>query len=201
MRIQVTGRHVDVGDALRTRIEDDFEAGITKYFGRPTEGVVTVSRNGVGFECDALVHLSSGISLQAHGHGIDAHAAFDEALEKITKRVRRYKRRLKNHHNAHKSPLPAENAPAYVLAALEEEGEGDHHEADDLGEPGSLVIAETTTPIRTMTVSTAVLQLEISDSAALMFRNSAHGGLNMVYKRRDGNVGWVDPERNGLRDS
>jgi ribosomal subunit interface protein len=195
MRIQVTGRQVDVGDALRARIEDDLESGVTKYFGRPTEGVVTVSRNGVGFECDALVHLSSGMSLQAHGHGGDAHAAFDDALEKITKRVRRYKRRLKNHHNAQKSPLPAEDAPAYVLAPAQEDSENDHEDAAEAAEASPLVIAEATTPIRTMAVATAVLQLELSDSPALLFRNPAHGGLNMVYKRRDGNVGWVDPER------
>jgi ribosomal subunit interface protein len=204
MRIQVTGRQVDVGDALRTRIEEEFEIGVTKYFGRPTGGAVTVSRNGVGFECDALVHLSSGISLQAHGHGGDAHAAFDNALEKITKRVRRYKRRLKNHHNTQKSPLPAEDAPAYVLAPIQE----DTHEDDDSEfngaaegppDPAPLVIAEATTPIRTMAVSTAVLQLELSDSPALLFRNPNHGGLNMVYKRADGNVGWVDPERGEQR--
>ncbi|MBU6408189.1 MAG: ribosome-associated translation inhibitor RaiA [Alphaproteobacteria bacterium] len=202
MRIQVTGRQVDVGDALRTRIEEEFETGVTKYFGRPTGGAVTVSRHGVGFECDALVHLSSGISLQAHGHGGDAHAAFDNALEKITKRVRRYKRRLKNHHNTQKSPLPAEDARAYVLSPIQEDAhEDDEGDVNAVAEPDGapLVIAEATTPIRTMAVATAVLQLELSDSPALLFRNPNHGGLNMVYKRNDGNVGWVDPERGGQR--
>ena len=122
-------------------------------------------------------------------------------MEKITKRVRRYKRRLKNHHAAQKSPLPAEDAAAYVLAPLLEDDENEHDDSGDSVEPAPLVIAETTTPIRTMAVSSAVLQLELSDSPALLFRNPAHGGLNMVYKRRDGNVGWVDPERGGQRDS
>jgi ribosomal subunit interface protein len=197
MRIQVAGRHVDVGEALRSRIEHDLEAGVTKYFGRPTDGLVTVSRNGMGFEVDCAVHLSSGMSLQAHGHGTDAHAAFDDALTKIEKRVRRYKRRLKNHHATQKSPLPAETAASYVLAPIQEEDEEDVGAADGAIEEdgGPLVIAETTTPIRTMAVSTAVLQLELSENPALLFRNAASGGLNLVYKRRDGNVGWIDPER------
>ena len=197
MRIQVAGRQMDVGEALRSRIEHDLEAGVTKYFGRPTDGVVTVAKNGVGFEVDCTVHLSSGISLQAHGAGDDAHAAFDDALTKIEKRVRRYKRRLKNHHATQKSPLPAEDAAAYVLAPFEAEEDDGPTETSDSEEAAPLVIAETTTPIRKMRVSTAVLQLELSESPAILFRNAAHGGLSMVYRRRDGNIGWVDPERNG----
>lgn len=196
MRIQVTGRQIDVGDALRTRITEDLTKGVEKYFSRATEGVVTVGKNGVGFEADCLVHLSSGISLQAQGHGGDAHAAFDDALEKLEKRVRRYKRRLKNHHNGNKTPLPAESASAYVLAPLvDDEDIGDAAVDGHNGEPGPLVIAETKAAVKTMAVATAVMQLELTDSPALMFRNAAHGGLNVVYKRSDGNIGWIDPER------
>jgi ribosomal subunit interface protein len=198
MRIQVAGRQIDVGEALRTRIEADFEAGIKKYFPRPTEGVVTVSKNGVGFEVDCMVHLASGISLQAHGSGGDAHSAFDDALGKMEKRVRRYKRRLKNHHADNKAPLPAEEAPAFVLAPLRDEDLDD--DSDDLNDAASeapLVIAESTTHVRTMTVAMAVLQLDLMEAPCLLFRNSAHGGLNFVYKRGDGNVGWVDPDRKG----
>ncbi|HVY84317.1 MAG TPA: ribosome-associated translation inhibitor RaiA [Caulobacterales bacterium] len=197
MRVQVAGRRMDVGEALRTRIEGELSAGIEKYFSRATDAVVTVGKNGGnGYEVDCTVHLSSGISLQAQGHGGDAHTAFDSALTRLETRVRRYKRRLKNHHADNKSPLPAEGATAYVLAPLEDEEE---HETAGLGTNGAdrnpLVIAENKTAVRTMTVSTAVMQLDLSESPALLFRNAAHGRLNLVYRRGDGNIGWVDPER------
>ncbi len=198
MRVQVAGRQMDVGAALKSRIEDELTAGVGKYFNRATDAVVTVAKNGggVGVAVDCAVHLSSGISLQTHGHGGDAHSAFDDAMTKLEKRVRRYKRRLRNHHAEHKNPLPAEDAAAYVLAPLQEDDEaGTDAEAKVNGDAGPLVIAETTVPVRTMTVSMAVMQLEFEELPALMFRNAAHGGLNLVYRRADGNVGWVDPDR------
>jgi len=199
MRIQVAGRQLDVGEALRTRIESELASGVGKYFNRATDAVVTVAKNGGGsVEVDCTVHLSSGISLQAEGHGGDAHSAFDDAMGKLEKRVRRYKRRLKNHHADNKAPLPAEDAAAYVLAPSPEEGDAD----DDAGpadDPGPLVIAETKLPVRTMTVSTAVMQLDLSSSPLVMFRNAANGELNVVYRRTDGNVGWIDPNRDTAR--
>jgi ribosomal subunit interface protein len=192
MRIQVAGRQIDVGEALRTRIEGELSGSVGKYFGRATDAVVTVAKNGgAGVNVDCTVHLASGISLQSEGHGGDAHSAFDDALTKLEKRVRRYKRRLKNHHADRKSPLPAETAAAYVLAPLKDESEA---EADE-GEAAPLVIAETTANVRTMTVSTAVMQLDLTNDPALLFRNAANGGLNLVYRRSDGNIGWIDPER------
>ncbi len=196
MRVQVAGRQMDVGEALRTRIETELETSVSKYFQRATDAVVTVGKNGGGidFEVDCLVHLPSGISLQAEGHGGDAHSAFSDALEKLEKRVRRYKRRLRNHHADNKSPLPAEDAASYVLAPLNEESEAGE-DASAPAEDPPLVIAETTVAVRTMTVSMAVMQLDLSSSPALMFRNAANGGLNVVYRRPDGNIGWIDPER------
>jgi ribosomal subunit interface protein len=199
MRIQVAGRQMDVGEALRTRIENELASGVGKYFNRATDAVVTVAKNGggVGVAVDCLVHLPSGISLQAEGHGGDAHSAFGDAMEKLEKRVRRYKRRLRNHHADHKSPLPAETASAYVLAPLEEEDDG--AEAPANGEATApLVIAEATKPVRTMTVSMAVMQLDLAESPALMFRNAANGQLNVVYRRADGNIGWIDPGRGNV---
>lgn len=195
MRIQVAGRQMDVGEALRTRIEGELASGVGKYFDRATDAVVTVAKNGGGsqFEGDCLVHLPSGISLQSQGHGGDAHSAFGEAMEKLEKRVRRYKRRLRNHHADNKSPLPAEEAPAYVLAPLQEDT--DAGEDAPAADSAPLVIAENTVSVRTMTVSTAVLQLDLTDQPALLFRNAAHGGFNVVYRRPDGNIGWIDPER------
>ena len=198
MRVQVAGRQMDVGEALRSRIESELASGIGKYFNRATDAVVTVAKNGggVGIEVDCTVHLSSGISLQAAGHAGDAHSAFDDALGKLEKRVRRYKRRLRNHHADNKSPLPAEDATAYVLAPLEGDAEDDS--APD-GPDAPLIIAESTVPVRTMAVAMAVLQLDLSDAPVLMFRNAASGGLNVVYRRGDGNVGWIDPERAAAR--
>ena len=200
MRVQVAGRHVDVGEALKSRITEDLATHIEKYFQRPGEAVVTVGREGVGFEVDCSLHLPSGIVLQAEGRGGDAHSAFTDALDKIERRVRRYKRRLKNHHNTQKSPLPAESAPSFVLQSLQasdsEDDSGDLSEgfAPEDGE-SPLIIAETTVAVKTMAVSMAVMQLDLSEAPVLLFRNAAHGGLSLVYRRKDGNVGWVDPER------
>jgi ribosomal subunit interface protein len=196
MRIQVAGRQMEVGEALRTRIENELSLGVGKYFNRAADAVVTVGKNGgAGVEVDCTVHLSSGISLQSQGHAGDAHSAFGDALDKLEKRVRRYKRRLRNHHADHKSPLPAEDASSYVLAPLQEESDADADDAPESKEAAPLVIAETTVSVRTMPVSTAVMQLDLSESPALMFRNAANGALNVVYRRPDGNIGWIDPER------
>ncbi len=196
MRIQVAGRHMDVGEALRTRITDELTEKIAPYSGRATDAHVTVGKARIGVEVDCVVHFSSGITLQAEGQGGDAHIAFSDALDKISKRVRRYKRRLRNHHADNKSPLPAEDAPAYVLAPLnveEDDGEDLTPPPAETGAP--LVIAETTALVRTMPVAMAVMQLDLMEEPALLFRNAAHGGLAMVYRRADGNIGWVDPGR------
>jgi ribosomal subunit interface protein len=192
---------MDVGEALRTRIENELASGVGKYFNRATDAVVTVAKNGggAGVAVDCTVHLSSGISLQSEGHGGDAHSAFGDAMEKLEKRVRRYKRRLRNHHADNKSPLPAETASAYVLAPLEEESDTATDAAAN-GEASPLVIAEATKPVRTMTVSMAVMQLDLAESPALMFRNAANGELNVVYRRQDGNIGWIDPGRGNMKN-
>jgi ribosomal subunit interface protein len=197
MRIQVAGRQMDVGEALRTRIENELASGVGKYFNRATDAVVTVAKNGgASVEVDCTVHLASGISLQAEGVGGDAHSAFDDAMSKLEKRVRRYKRRLRNHHADNKSPLPAESASAYVLAPFREEDDaGDDEATPAPAEDAPLVIAETKVPVRTMTVSMAVMQLDLTSAPVLMFKNAANGALNVVYRRGDGNVGWIDPQQ------
>ncbi|MFZ4070082.1 MAG: ribosome hibernation-promoting factor, HPF/YfiA family [Caulobacterales bacterium] len=195
MRVQITGRQIDLGEALKGKITDELTQGITKYFSsRPADAVVTVARHGAFFAVDCSVHLDSGMRLHAEGQGGDAHAAFADALDKIEKRVRRYKRKLKSHNTYQKSSLPAETATAYVLAPTPEDGSEDALEHES-AEAGPLVIAETKVKIPTMPVSMAVLQLGLAEGPALLFRNAAHGGLNLVYRRADGNIGWVDPER------
>lgn len=199
MRVQVTGRQVDIGEALTQRISAELEHGITKYFSsRPAAAVVTVSRDGPWFDIDCAVHLDSGIHLQATGRAGEAHAAFSDALAKIEKRVRRYKRRLKNHQTLPRNELPAETAKAYVLAAAPDDEDGgpeDAHRADPNRDAHPLVIAESIVHVPTMAVSMAVLQLELADAPCLVFRNAGNGGLNVVFRRTDGHIGWVDPAR------
>ncbi len=183
---------MDLGDALRSRIETGLEAAVTKYFDREFDGHVTVSPNGHETEIDCNIHLPSGIILQSSGRASDPYVALEEALDKIEKRVRRYKRRLKDHHKNGQSPFPSEPASAFVLKGTPE---GDDEDPAETGEDGNapVIVAEAAAQIRTMTVSAAVLQLELADAPALMFRNAKHSGLNMVYRRADGNIGWVDP--------
>jgi ribosomal subunit interface protein len=196
MRIQVSGRHVDVGEALRTRIGDDLSGSVGRYFERGGDADVVVSRDGHGFRVDCAVSLASGQNLQSHGLGGDAHAAFSQALEKIAARIRRYKRRLKSHTVA-ATAKAAETSALYVLRPPSDEiDDADGwEESDTESPPSAMIIAETETPLRTMTVSMAVLELDLIESQTIVFRNAAHGGLSVVYRRSDGNIGWVDPER------
>ena len=192
MDIQITGRSMDLGEALKTHVNEAVEAGVTKYIGRPSQASVTFGKTnakdgdtkGREFACEIVLHLASGVFLTTEGHAGDAHGAFGEAMEKMDKRVRRYKRRLKDHHANAKSPLPAEEAASYVLQAprLDEE------ETED----PPLVIAEKPTTLRRMTVSDAVVQLDVGSEPVVMFRNAASGDLSVVYRREDGNIGWID---------
>lgn len=189
MQTKIIGKDFDLGDALRTHVADRLSERIHKYFGRPAESMVTFSKEGPEIRCDAVVHLSSGIVLAAQDQGGDAYAAFDGALEKLEKRVRRYKRRLKNHHNGGKPPLPAEAVSSYVLAPVDDDA-ADREDADGANPP---VIIETKERILEMTVSAAVMQLDLADAPVVVFKNAAHGGVNVVYRRPDGNISWVDP--------
>lgn len=192
MQVQVTGKHVDVGDALRTRVADELSNSIGKYFDRGGGADVVVSREGHSFKVDCAVTLASGQQLTTHGLGGDAHVAFDAAIAKMETRIRRYKRRLKDHH-LQALAKQAETAAYFVLQPAELEEEEGEEEAVVYPEP--VVIAETATPVRTMTVSMAVMQLDLTEAQTIVFRNAAHGGLSVVYRRPDGNIGWIDPER------
>lgn len=197
MQVQVTGKHVDVGEALRSRVSDELTNSIGKYFERGGGAAdVVVAKEGHSFKVDCAVTLASGQQLQSQGLGADAHAAFDAALEKIEKRVRRYKRRLKDHHPAAMA-RQAETAAYFVIRTPDdEEDEFDGVDGEDTGAlPAAMVIAETEHPVRTMTVSMAVMDLDLTESQTIVFRNAAHGGLAVVYRRPDGNIGWIDPER------
>ncbi len=191
MEIQVSGKNIDLGDALQTHVTDRLSEGVQKYFGNGAEAIVTFTKERHLVECEMTAHLYSGVFLAAHGDGGDAYAAFETALEKLEKRVRRYKRRLKNHHANGKDPFPVEQASYYTLAPLPEESEEDS-EAES-GDPAPVVVAEKLTALREMTVGAAVMQLDLAESPAIVFKNAAHGRLNVVYRRRDGHIGWIDP--------
>jgi ribosomal subunit interface protein len=194
MQVQVTGKHVDVGEALRSRVSDEISTSIGKYFDREGGGAdVVVSREGHSFRVDCAVTLASGQQLTTQGLGSDAHMAFDAAIAKLVKRIRRYKNRLKDHH-PQAMARQAETAAYYVLQVVDED---DESLDEDLGEgfPEPMVIAETEKQLRTMTVSMAVMELDLTESQTIVFRNAAHDGLSVVYRRPDGNIGWIDPER------
>ena len=198
MKVQVTGKHVDVGMALRERVIDELNAAIGRVFERGGSADVVVSREGHAFRVDCSVLLASGQHLASHALSHDAHAAFTTALHKIETRVRRYKQRLKSHAHA-AAARQAETAAYFVLKSPQEaEDEAWEEGADPVSAadpPAALVIAETEKPLRTLTVSQAVLELDLTDSQTIVFRNAAHGGLSVVYRRPDGNIGWIDPER------
>jgi len=200
LQVQIAGKKIEVGAALQERISFGLENRVSKYFNRTGEAFVTVSKPGWSFNVDCSIHLPSGVTLQAHGEGDDGYQAFEMALDKIEKRVRRYKNRLRDHRatNANGNGI-LEAASERIILPRDETNEPDEDAApDDTGLDGMAgdapaIVAESDTKIRTMTVSMAVMQLELVESPALMFRNAAHGRLNMVYRRDDGNVGWVDP--------
>jgi ribosomal subunit interface protein len=188
MQISVQGKQLDIGDALRERIETEVAEIATKYFSDPIEATVTMSKGGGQFSADLVVHIGKGITVQSEAKAADAHAAFDGAAERMGKRLRRYKRRLRDHHRGHSPETIA--AQQYVLSV----------EAEEAEEPegwSPVVVAEMETAVDTLTVGEAVMRLDLSGLPAMMFRNRGHGGINMIYRRPDGNVGWVDPAGTG----
>lgn len=191
MRYTISGKHIDVGDALTTHVESELGETVTKYSQRPTDAAVTFSRDAHQFICDAVVHLSTGLTVQAKGVATEVYGAFEACREKMDKQLRRYKRRLKDHHKERVEPVVFGEAGSYVLAADEDEWE-----TRDSGlEP--IIIAEMESRVPTLSVGDAVMQMELAGTPLLVFRNEKHGGVNVVHRRDDGNVGWIDPRGNG----
>jgi ribosomal subunit interface protein len=188
MQVTVTGKQMDVGDSLRGHVESTTTAVVEKYFGKAIEAHVVLSHERHLFLSTISVHPRRGMVVQCHGESTDAYVAFDEAASRLEKQLRRYKRRLRQHHKKSREDEGAPDATDYVLATGRDEDEA----AD--GDPQPLVIAEMRTSIPHLSVSEAVMRLDLADLPALLFRNSAHGNLNLVYRRRDGNIGWVDPD-------
>jgi ribosomal subunit interface protein len=183
MTVRVSGKNMDVGEALRSKAENHIDNVVTKYFDGGYEGHLTLSHDGAGFSADCVVHLDSGTVLQASAEGGDAVSAYEGMAANIEKRLRRYKRRLKSHR---RHVNGEDTAQSYVLAAPAEDDEL----ADDYS---PAVIAETTSNLRRMSVGEAVMELDLIDGDVVVFRHAGHGGLNVVYRRADGNIGWIDP--------
>jgi ribosomal subunit interface protein len=189
MQLTVKGKQLDVGDALRTHVADSLNAVVGKYFNKPIEANVVLTKDAHLYKADIQVHVGRGIVLQSASDATEPYPAFDTACDKLAKRLRRYKSRLRDHHT--------ENGAAEVIPAryqiLEAEAEDHQDEAPVDAAPQPMVVAEMETSIATLSVSEAVMRLELAQAPALMFHNGAHGRLNMVYRRADGNIGWVDP--------
>jgi ribosomal subunit interface protein len=187
MRFQISGKQIDIGEALQTHVKAEMGEIVEKYAQRPTECAVVFSRASHEHVCEATIHLSTGLNASAKGHAGEIYAAFESCREKMDKQLRRYKRRLRSHHRDRTAPVEFDGGSAYILAASE-----GHEDA----EPDSLqpvVIAEMETKIPSVTVGEAVMQMELAGQRVLVFRNEGHGGVNVVYRRDDGNIGWIDP--------
>jgi ribosome hibernation promoting factor len=185
MTIQVTGKNLDVGEALRGYVQERVVHTVEKFIGREPAGHVRIEKEHGEFRTNCTIHLWQGMSLEAHGMAPDAYQSADRACERLEKRVRRYKRRLKRHGGG-ETPRKQTAATSYVIQASQEE----HEESD---EDNPIIIAEAETPVHEMAVSDAVMQMDLSDQSFVVFRNASHGEINVVYRREDGNIGWIDP--------
>jgi len=187
MRYQITGKQIDIGQALTSYVETELSETIEKYSKRPTDANVVFSKSAHEYVCETVVHLSTGLTAQARNHATDIYAAFDGACQKMDKQLRRYKRRLKDHHKERSKPVEVSGAGSYVLAAFEDSEDA---------EPESLspmIVAEMETNIPELSVGEAVMQMELANLPVQIFRNEKHNRLNVVYRREDGNIGWIDP--------
>ena len=200
MQINVSGKQVDLSDALRTRVASSLDVIAQKYFDHAMEANVTFGRARSFFTCDINVHAGRGLTLRGEGEAGDAHAAFDDAAEHIAKRLRRYRRRVNEHHRDLSNRSAPSPGRSYVLRAEADAAAGDARDDSESGNGHdtataafATVIAEAQTEIRELTVGDAVMRMDLADQAVMMFRNSASGVLNVVYRRTDGNIGWIDP--------
>ncbi len=187
MQYQISGKQIDIGDALQSHVKDELGVVVDKYAERPIDAQVIFSRNAHEYVCEATVHLSTGLTAQARAHAVEIYAAFDGCCDKMEKQLRRYKRRLKDHHRERTQPVELLGGSSYILAGTEE--------AED-SEPESLqpmIIAEMETNIPSLSVGEAVMQMELAGETLLVFRNEKTGGVNVVHRREDGNIGWIDP--------
>ena len=189
MQTQITGKQIDIGDALRGHVSESLTDVLGKYPGRPTDAETVFSKSGHEFNCETSVNLSTGLTVQAKAHAHEIYAAFDQCCEKIDKQLRRYKRRLKDHSQQAK----AKSAALFVMADPMQNISDDTDEGVDAATSEPMVIAESTSKIKTMTPGMAALELGLAGNGVVVFHNVKHGGINVVFKRSDGHIGWIDP--------
>lgn len=187
MQVQIASKGIDVSPALQDRIKARLEEMMDKYIHRDGEAQVFISREGTGFKTNCSIHLPSGASMEAQGQNHDGYAAADEALEHMEKRLRRYSRRLKDHNAASKKE-------AFSMYILENPLPDNEDEDAAAGNADPIVIAEKSGSLKTMTPGMAALELGLADTGVVLFNNAKHGRLNVVFKRADGNIGWIDPK-------
>ncbi|MBI1869177.1 MAG: ribosome-associated translation inhibitor RaiA [Methylocystis sp.] len=185
MSLRVSGKNISIGEALRVHVTDRLRAATAKYFDGGASGHVTIAPEGSGFRADCSLHLTSGAVLQADGRAQEPYACFDQAADRIEKRLRRYKSRLKNHHGAGHD-ANGEVVASYVLQAPDQEKEAPHEEFSPV------VIAESTARLPRLSVSAAVLELDLTGAPIVVFRHANSGRVNVVYRRGDENIGWID---------
>jgi ribosomal subunit interface protein len=193
MQIKISGHQLDVGDSLRAHITDSLDAMIEKYFGQAIDATVVLSRERFTVRADVAIHIGRDIYVRAHETADDAYAAFDVASAHLGKRLRRHKRRLRDHHAA-RGRAESARAQQYILAPYEPVTEDEDLASENGDHP--VIVAEDQTIIENLTVSEAVMRMDLADVPAMVFRNAGNGGLNVVYRRSDGNVGWIDPGAN-----
>jgi ribosomal subunit interface protein len=184
--LRVSGKSVDVGDSLRQRVTEKVTEALVKYFDHGWSGHVTISREGSGFRADCVLHLDSGTILEAHGGAQDAINAADDAVIKIEKRLRRYKRRLKDRTTTMRAREAEQFAANYVIEAPDEE-------AEEQEGWSPVTIAESTAAMPELSVRDAIAELDLTGAPVIVFRHAGSGDINIVYRRPDGNIGWIDP--------
>jgi len=207
MPFRVSGKNIDVGEALRTRVSERIAEVTAKYFDGGFSGHVTIGKDGHGFRTECVIHLDSGIVLEADAHAADAYASADQAAMRLEKRLRRYKGRLKDHQAA-RSDGPSFDqqtlerasidAASYVIAAPAHSASEDASERagdseEEVAEWNPVIIAESTMTLKRLSVSDAVMELDMTGVPVVVFRHAGHGRINLVYRRADGHIGWVDP--------
>jgi ribosomal subunit interface protein len=197
MSFRVSGKNIDVGEALRARIGDRVAEVTGKYFDGGYSGHATLSKEGFGFRTECVIHLDSGIVLEAQALAADAYASAEQAAFRIEKRLRRYKGRLKDRPAAredHGASEPDVDAPSYVIAAPEPDSDG------EVTGFSPVIIAETTMALKRLSVSEAVMELDLTGAPVVVFRHAGHERVNLVYRRSDGHIGWIDPPAAARRD-
>jgi len=192
MQITVSGKQVDLSDALRVRVSDALAIVAGKYFDHALDAHVTFGRARSFFTCDINLHAGRGLTLRGEGEAADANAAFDDAAEHIATRLRRYRHRVNEHHRDLANRTP-QSARQLVLRQETDTEAADGEQTNGHTAEFATIVAETASSIDKLTVSEAVMRMDLAHQPVLMFRNSGSGELNVIYRRPDGHIGWIDP--------